>query len=82
MNTGRNLHKIKFSSKKTTTFKSTKRMNKSKKAAAESRTENNLVKFEWLIWTIFAFNNWVLDFGRPIAMVLYSFFRHTTLFEI
>ena len=26
-------------------------------------------QFQWLIWTIFALENWILDFGRPIAMV-------------
>ena len=32
------------------------------------------VEFQWAIWTIFALENWILDFGRPIAMVcLYNF---------
>lgn len=26
-------------------------------------------EFEFLIWTILALENWILDFGRPIAMV-------------
>ena len=26
-------------------------------------------QFQWVIWTIFALENWILDFGRPIAMV-------------
>jgi len=29
----------------------------------------NKNEFQWLIWTIFALENWILDFGRPIAMV-------------
>lgn len=32
------------------------------------------VEFQWLIWTIFALENWILDFGRPIAMV-FKFLR-------
>ena len=27
-------------------------------------------EFQWVIWTIFALENWILDFGRPIAMVI------------
>lgn len=26
-------------------------------------------QFQWFVWTVFALENWILDFGRPIAMV-------------
>jgi hypothetical protein len=31
---------------------------------------SNKNEFEFLIWTTLALVNWILDFGRPIAMVL------------
>jgi hypothetical protein len=32
--------------------------------------KSNKNEFEWTIWIIFAASNWILDFGRPIAMVI------------
>lgn len=29
-------------------------------------------EFQWFVWTVFAIENWVLDFGRPIAMVSFK----------
>lgn len=42
--------------------------------AKKNNSEKQIVKndqnnFQWLIWTLFALENWILDFGRPIAMV-------------
>lgn len=36
-------------------------------------------EFQWFVWTVFAIENWVLDFGRPIAMVR---FKKSPIFEI
>ena len=33
----------------------------------------NKNEFEWIVWTILALENWILDFGRPIAMVYITF---------
>ena len=33
--------------------------------------KTTIVEFQWLIWTIFALENWILDFGRPIAMLVF-----------
>lgn len=33
----------------------------------------NKSEFEWIVWTILALENWILDFGRPIAMVYITF---------
>jgi hypothetical protein len=38
---------------------------------ASRTTTHNKNEFQWVIWTIFALENWILDFGRPIAMVNY-----------
>lgn len=40
------------------------------KSKSEMKKQNsNSDNFQWLIWTVFALENWILDFGRPIAMV-------------
>jgi hypothetical protein len=51
-------------------MKTTKNNYKNKESKNYSKKlEGN--RFEWLIWTVFALENWILDFGRPIAMVSY-----------
>lgn len=43
-----------------------------KKTEPEKKANQNANQnsFQWFIWTVFALENWILDFGRPIAMVL------------
>ena len=43
---------------------------------------NKTTKFQWAIWTIFALENWILDFGRPIAMVFIDIFNESILHSI
>ena len=35
----------------------------------ENKVTLKKIEFQWAVWTIFALENWILDFGRPIAMV-------------
>ena len=41
-------------------------MKKQHKESKNSFEENN---FQWAIWITLIVENWILDFGRPIAMV-------------
>jgi len=38
------------------------------------------LEFQWGIWTLFALENWILDFGRPIAMVRQKFLIYSKSF--
>lgn len=44
----------------------------------EKSTKPSKNQFQWGIWTILILENWILDFGRPIAMV----FKQTYLKKI
>lgn len=46
-----------------------------KSKVKQPNTASSQNEFQWLIWTIFALENWILDFGRPIAMVNFEHYR-------
>lgn len=33
--------------------------------------EQHVERFHWHLWLLFAVENWILDFGRPIAMLIF-----------
>ncbi|CAF0831123.1 unnamed protein product [Didymodactylos carnosus] len=36
-----------------------------------SQNSEYVEKFHWHLWLLFALENWILDFGRPIAMLIF-----------
>ncbi|CAF2487474.1 unnamed protein product [Rotaria sp. Silwood2] len=35
------------------------------------RSNQHVEQFHWHLWLLFAIENWILDFGRPIAMLIF-----------
>ena len=37
----------------------------------DDRSNSFTERFYWHLWLLFAIENWILDFGRPIAMLIF-----------
>ncbi|CAF0716440.1 unnamed protein product [Brachionus calyciflorus] len=50
--------------------KSSKKKGVDNKTQKDNGLQSEKSEFQWMIWTLFALENWILDFGRPIAMLV------------
>lgn len=41
------------------------------KNEVSKKVNEKINEFQWFIWSLFAVENWILDFGRPIAMLVF-----------